>query len=217
MHLLAAVAVKKTFFHALRRLGGPGLIVLGLVDNSAIPVPGSMDVFTIVLAAAHRDLWWYYALMATIGSLLGGYITYRLGVKGGKELLEKRISAKRAKRVYEIFDRYGFWSVVVGSVSPPPVPIVPFLVAAGSMRYSRQKFLAALALGRGLRYTLVAYLGSIYGGQIIGWLGRYYEPILYFLIFLAIAGGVLALILWLRHRRPPAGKSSDRASSRKAA
>jgi membrane protein YqaA with SNARE-associated domain len=204
-------------FHALRRLGGPGLIVLGVVDNSAIPVPGSMDVFTIVLAASHKDLWWYYALMATIGSLLGGYITYRLGMKGGKELLEKRISARRAQKVYQIFGRYGFWSVAVGAISPPPVPIVPFLIAAGSMRYPREKFLVALALGRGVRYALVAYLGSIYGSQIIRWMGGYYEPILYFLIFLAIAGGIFALLLWLRHRRSPARKSSRRLSSHKAA
>jgi hypothetical protein len=33
----------------LHRLGGPGLILLGLVDNSVIPLPGSMDVFVILL------------------------------------------------------------------------------------------------------------------------------------------------------------------------
>ena len=96
MHLLAAVVVHKTIWHTLRRLGGPGLIVLGLVDNSAIPLPGSMDALTIVLAAAHKEPWWYYAIMATIGSLIGGYLTYRLGAKGGKETLEKKVSKKRA-------------------------------------------------------------------------------------------------------------------------
>ncbi|MGH9828713.1 MAG: hypothetical protein ACREDR_36290, partial [Blastocatellia bacterium] len=57
-------------------LGGPGLILLGLLDNSVIPMPGSMDALTIVLAAHQRQLWLYYALMATAGAVLGGYVTF---------------------------------------------------------------------------------------------------------------------------------------------
>ena len=59
----------------LVKLGGPGLVVLGIADNSVIPLTGSMDVLTMWLAARHRDLWPYYALMATAGAVLGGYIT----------------------------------------------------------------------------------------------------------------------------------------------
>jgi len=66
------------------RLGGPGLIFLGVVDNSVVPLTGSMDVLTIWLAAGHRDVWPYYAFMATIGAVIGGYITYSLGREGGK-------------------------------------------------------------------------------------------------------------------------------------
>ncbi len=116
MHLLAAVVVHKTIWQMLRRLGGPGLIVLGLVDNSAIPLPGSMDALTIVLSAAHKEPWWYYAIMATIGSIIGGYLTYRLGAQGGKETLEKKVSKKRAAKIYTIFERYGFWSVAIGAI-----------------------------------------------------------------------------------------------------
>jgi membrane protein YqaA with SNARE-associated domain len=201
MHLLAAIVVKKTIWHTLRRLGGPGLIVLGLVDNSVIPLPGSMDALTIVLAAAHKEPWWYYAIMATIGSLVGGYLTYRLGAKGGKETLERKVSKKRAAKIYSIFERYGFWSIAIGAVCPPPVPFVPFLIAAGAMHYPRRNFLGALALGRGVRYTLAAYLASIYGRHILRWLGHYYEPLLYVLIALAVVGGLAGLYFWWRYWR----------------
>jgi membrane protein YqaA with SNARE-associated domain len=201
MHLLAATVVNKTVWHTLRRLGGPGLIVLGVVDNSAIPVPGSMDALTIVLSAAHREPWWYYALMATIGSIVGGYLTYRLGFTGGKETLEKRVSKKRAGKIYGMFERYGFWSLTIGAICPPPLPFVAFLVAAGALHYPRKSFLGALLLGRGVRYTLLAYLGSIYGRQILRWLGRYYEPLLYTLIALALAGGLAGLYFWWRYRQ----------------
>ena len=218
MRSIAAFIVRKTFWHLLWQLGGPGLIVLGLLDNSVVPLPGSMDAFTIVLSAAHKQLWWYYAIMATIGAVIGGYLTYRLGAKGGKETLEKKISKKRAQKVYHIFEKYGFWSVCVGAICPPPMPIVPFLIAAGAMQYPRKKFLAALSLGRAVRFTIVAYLGSRYGRQIFHWVGLYYKPALYVLIGLAAAGGIVALYYWKRYKqqRPPREKASAR-KVRKAA
>jgi len=203
MRQLAAIVFKKSFWMVLGRLGGPGLILLGLADNSLVPLPGSMDAFTIVLSATHKDLWWYYAVMATIGAVLGGYLTYRLGAKGGKETLEKRLSRKRAAKVYRIFERYGFWSVAIGAICPPPVPIVPFLLAAGAMQYPRKKFLAALALGRAARFTIVAYLASLYGRRILHWLSRYYQPALYVLIALAVIGALVGLYFWRRHRKKP--------------
>ena len=209
MPLLVAEVAKKTFRDVLWPLGGPGLILLGLADNSVIPLPGSMDAFTIVLSASGKDLWWYYAIMATIGAVLGGFLTYRLGAKGGKETLEKKISKRSAEKVYQIFERYGFWSVSIGAVCPPPVPIVPFLIAAGAMQYPRRKFLAALALGRGVRFTMVAYLGSIFGRRIFHWVGLYYRPALYTLIVLAVIGGVAAFYFWRRRRhRQEEDKSS---------
>jgi len=59
MHLLAIVllASKKSAVQWLIHLGGPGLILLGLADNSLIPLPGSTDVVTILLSAHHRSLW----------------------------------------------------------------------------------------------------------------------------------------------------------------
>ena len=45
-----------TTLNWVRRLGGPGLVLLGFADNSVVPLPGSMDVLTIWLAARHRDL-----------------------------------------------------------------------------------------------------------------------------------------------------------------
>jgi membrane protein YqaA with SNARE-associated domain len=200
MQLSAAAFANRTLLHLVFRLGGPGLIALGIVDNSAIPLPGGMDAATILLAAAHREPWWYYAIMALIGSLIGGYLTYRLGYKGGEETLDKKLSKKRAKQADRVFRKYGFWSIAVSAVCPPPIPIVPTLIVAGALKYPRNRFLAALALGRGVRYTLLAYLGHRYGHSILHWLGRYYKPLLYTLIGLVVLGVVGGLILWQRQK-----------------
>jgi membrane protein YqaA with SNARE-associated domain len=184
----------------LRRLGGLGLVLLGIADNSLVPLTGSMDVLTIYLAARHRDLWVYYGLMATIGAVIGGYITYSLARKGGKEALEHKLSSGSAAKVYSKFERWGFSAIAVPALMPPPFPFVPFLIAAGALQYSQKKFLGALALGRGIRYTIVAGLGALYGRQITKFFARYEELTVTVLIGLAIAGGISTLVGYYRSR-----------------
>src|SRR5208283_6120684 len=177
----------------LRHLGGIGLVLLGLADNSVVPLTGSMDVLTIWLAARHREPWPYYALMATLGAVLGGYITYSLARKGGKEMMERKLSKKRAAKFSKAFASWGFASVVIPAVLPPPFPFLPFLLAAGAMQYSRKKFLAALVLGRGIRYTIEAALGFVYGRHILRFFSKYYKPAMAILIGLAVIGAVVSL------------------------
>ena len=200
---LVTVAATNSAWKWLLRFGGPGLIAVGLIDNSVIPIPGGMDLAVILLTAHHRKWWPYYAAMATLGAVIGGYLTYRVAKKGGKEALEKKISKKRADKVYKKFQKGGFSTVLIGSVLPPPFPMVPVLMAAGVMQYSRQRFLTALALGRAVRFVIVAYLSSLYGTAIVGWLGRYYRPLLYTFIGLAVLGALGALLYFKWYRRPP--------------
>lgn len=186
--------------------GGPSLIVIGLIDNSVIPIPGGMDV-SVVLLTAHHAAWWpYYAAMATVGAIIGGYLTYRLARKGGKAGLEKKISRRRAEKIYKKFEKGGFSTVLIGSILPPPFPMVPVLMAAGVLQYSRKQFLAALALGRGVRFFMLAFLANLYGTAIVGWLDSYYKPLLYILISLAVVGAIGALLFfkWFRprHQQP---------------
>jgi len=196
LHPLLAVSI----WQQLRRLGGPGLVLLGIADNSVVPLTGSMDVLTIWLAARHREPWPYYALMATIGAVIGGYITYALARKGGKETMERKLSKKRAAQVSKAFARWGFAAVVIPALLPPPFPFVPFLLAAGAMQYSRKKFLAALTLGRGMRYTIAAWLGFHYGRHILRFFSHYYKPAMAILIGLAVIGAILSLIQYSRYR-----------------
>jgi membrane protein YqaA with SNARE-associated domain len=185
----------------LVRLGGPGLVLLGIADNSIIPLTGSMDVLTLWLAAGHRNLWPYYAAMATAGAVLGGYMTYALGRKGGKEAIEKKLKKSRANKLFKRFDRWGFSTVAVSALLPPPFPLVPVLLTAGALQYSRKKFLGALALGRAVRYSLIAGFGSLYARQINAFFIRYYKTALFILIGLAVLGGIFALREYLRSRR----------------
>jgi len=180
----------------LRHLGGAGLIALGIADASLIPMPGSLDALTIVLAASNRPWWPYYAGMATIGSLVGSYFTFKIGREGGKEALEKRVSKKRVELIYRKFQQGGFGAILVPALLPPPVPLVPFVLAAGAMNYPTKSFLSALGLGRAIRYSLLGFLASIYGRAILGFLRHYYKPVLWSLVGIAVVSAVAATIWW---------------------
>jgi len=182
-------------------MGGPGLLVLGIADNSIVPLTGSMDVLTIWLAARHREPWPYYAFMATLGAVLGGFITYYLARKGGQGTLERKLSKRRAQQVERAFERWGFLAVALPALLPPPFPFVPFLVAAGAMQYSWKKFLAALTLGRAARYTIAAALGFHYGTHVLRFFRHYYKPALAILIGLAVIGTVTTIIQYVRMKR----------------
>lgn len=195
-HLDPLLAVP--IWQKLRRMGGPGLVLLGIADNSIIPLTGSMDVLNIWLAARHRYPWPYYAFMATLGGVIGGYITYALARKGGQETMERKLSKRRAKQVSRIFERWGFSAVAVPALLPPPFPFVPFLIAAGALQYPPKKFLGALTVGRGVRYSIGAYLGFHYGRHILRFFDQYYKPALAILIGLAVFGAAASLVGYLR-------------------
>jgi membrane protein YqaA with SNARE-associated domain len=190
-----------TMWQHLRRMGGPGLVLLGIADNSVVPLTGSMDVLTIWLAARHREPWLYYAFMATLGAVIGGYITYALARKGGKETMERKLSKRKAKQFSNAFARWGFAAVAIPALMPPPFPFLPFLLAAGAMQYPRKKFLGALVLGRGIRYFVDAWLGFHYGRHILRFFSQYYKPALAILIALAVIGTVLSIIQYLRYKK----------------
>jgi membrane protein YqaA with SNARE-associated domain len=211
LHLSPLLAI--SVWHRLRRMGGPGLVLLGIADNSIVPLTGSMDVLCIWLAARHREPWPYYAVMATLGAMIGGYITYALARKGGQETVERKLSKKRAKQVASKVERWGFWAVAIPAVLPPPFPFVPFLVAAGAAQYSRKKFLGSLALGRGVRYCIEAFLGFHYGRSILNFFGQYYKPALGILIGLAVLGAILSVIEYFRYKNGRKGVREKRTAA----
>src|SRR5438477_12686297 len=98
MHGIGSVLLLGSAGKWLLRLGGPGLIVIGLIDNSVIPIPCGMDLFVILLSSHHREWWWYYGLMGTAGAVPGGHVPFRLSKKGGKEDMDKKFGKARVEQ-----------------------------------------------------------------------------------------------------------------------
>ena len=98
-----------------------------------------------------------------------------------------------------MFERWGFGAIALPALLPPPMPMVPFVIAAGALQYSQRKFLVAMSLGRLVRYCILAYLGAVYGRKIFAVVLAHGEVALYVTIGVAVA--VTAIMLLMRYRR----------------
>src|SRR5579864_3519745 len=83
--VLAQVLLAGQVWSKVRALGPVGEVLLGVADASVIPTPGSLDILIILLVAGVPQHWWLYVIAATVGSAIGAYLTYGIGLKGGKE------------------------------------------------------------------------------------------------------------------------------------
>ena len=185
-------------------LGGLGFIPLGLLDASIVPIPGSMDVLLIALAAQRADLWPYYAAMAAAGSVIGELVTYRAARRGGKEMLARRLSRNTARKVESRFERWGFGAIAVPALLPPPVPLLPFVLTAGALQYSQYRFVLAVAAGRAARFTIVEFLAARYGRGILAEFSRHGHAVVIAIVAVILAALGCALFLFARRRKKPA-------------
>jgi len=208
--------------HWLVRLGSLGLLGLGVLDASLVPLPGSQDFLLIILAAHKHEFWPLYAASAWVGSVAGGYITYRIGRKGGKETLEKKIPRERLQRVYKWMEEHTFLTLFIPPLLPPPTPVSYFVLAAGAMQISRRKYFISFGSSKAIRYLLLGWLSSRYGHQIIHFMRQNYQYMLYALLALLVLG-IFAFSGWAMYRRNrgepimPKSKNEDARPSPRAA
>jgi len=156
------------FVRMLLSFGLFGVFLVSIVDSSFVPlpVPGVTDIMVIILAAQHQNVI-LLVLLTTIGSALGGYFSHLVGQRGGMAFLEKRIPPRTFKRVCQWMESHAILSVALPAILPPPMPLSPFVLAAGALRMSRKKFMIAFTISRCLRHTIAASLGIHYGRPII--------------------------------------------------
>ena len=156
------------FIHLLLSFGLAGLFLVSIVDSSFVPlpVPGVTDIMIIVMAAQHANLFLLVGI-ASIGSALGGYFSYKVGHSGGVAFLEKHVPERIFKRVTGWMENHAILSVAVPAILPPPMPLSPFVLAAGALDMSQKKFLTTFTISRFLRHLAAAAIGIHYGASVL--------------------------------------------------
>jgi membrane protein YqaA with SNARE-associated domain len=183
----------------LTHLGMLGLFSVAVIDSSVIPLPlpGSTDLLLLWLVAHSGDPW-LLAACAIAGSILGGYTTWEVGRKGGEKALRHYVPARLLERIRAWVEHHRILAVFLPAVLPPPIPLLPFALAAGALGVSRIRFLSVYGVARTVRYSFVAWLGVTYGRRIVrlwtGTMQAWSTPLLCaFLVFLV---GGISLGIW---------------------
>jgi membrane protein YqaA with SNARE-associated domain len=179
--------------------GLAGVFAVAFLDAAPIPlpIPGSTDILILVLGA-HGENPWLLAPVAIIGSLIGAWFTWKAGKKGGEAMLERYISNRLRSRIENQIRKHGVLTICVAALLPPPIPLLPFLLAAGALGVTRKQLFIALGIARTLRYGGEAALSLIYGRRIIRWFNHYLagwsSVILY--TFLSLLAAAIVFGIW---------------------
>jgi membrane protein YqaA with SNARE-associated domain len=154
--------------HWLTHLGILGLFFVAVIDSSVIPLPlpGSTDLLLLWLVSNSGNPW-LLAACAIAGSILGGYTTWEAGRRGGEAALRRHVPARLLGRIVRWVERHRILAVFLPALLPPPIPLLPFALAAGALGVSRKRFLSVYGAARSLRYSSVAWLGVAYGRRIV--------------------------------------------------
>jgi membrane protein YqaA with SNARE-associated domain len=170
LNTIKAILAKYTafFLSLLGTLGVFGAFVIATVDAAAFGIP--LDPVIIGYAVLYKEAPWMIVLacvLAAAGSALGSLLPYWIGRKGGESLLLRRISHARLEELRDRYESWEFFFVMVPSMLPPPTPMKLIVLAAGAFEMRVRLFVAALFLGRILRFGLVSYLVIAYGPDIV--------------------------------------------------
>ena len=152
-----------------RHLGAFGLFALTILDSTPVPTFAGPDILLAILVSARLDPWYEYAAVATIGSTIGAYITFRL----------------------RIFKNWGTGTLVASSAIPFPFPTSLVFAAAGASEYRLGKYLAVVAISRGARYAVIGVIADLFGRHFVR---MFQHPTQYWGWFLVFTAAILILI-----------------------
>jgi membrane protein YqaA with SNARE-associated domain len=198
------------FFH----LGLVGLFLVAIVDSSFVPLPlpGVTDIMLILYAAGHTNPI-LLVTIATIGSAVGGFLSHAAGQAGGMAFLQKHVPAGILTRVTTWMEKHAILSVSLPALLPPPMPLSPFVLAAGAVHMSRQKFMAAFTLSRFVRHCIAIWIGIRYGHQFLHLWARFSDKwattiliSLWVIILLSLAFAIWKLVRTSREINLTPGK-----------
>ena len=167
------------------------LFLIAFAESSFFPIPP--DVLLIALAISIPTRAFHFAMVATIGSLIGGIAGYGIGMFGydsiGHPIVEFYHGQEIMQAIKEWYDKYGFWAVLGAAITPLPYKI--FTISSGMFSFDFFQFMIASIIGRSVRFFAVAGLIWKFGKPIKGFIDKYFNLLATLFIILLIGGFII--------------------------
>ena len=172
--------------------GSWALFLLALAESSFFPVPP--DVLLIALAISIPARSFRYALICSVGSVIGGMIGYLIGYQFmdliGMKIVEFYGFTSQYAAVGDLYNRYNAWAVGIAGFTPIPYKV--FTISAGAFKIDFFIFFIASAISRAARFFLVGWLIYRFGPGIKLFIDRYFN-ILAIVFTVLLVGGFIAI------------------------
>lgn len=143
-----------------------GLFWVAFVESSFFPIPP--DVMLIPMILANRAKAWWYATLATIGSVIGGAFGYAIGhflfESVGQPILRFYGKADSFGEFANWFNEWGVWILIAKGWTPFPYKVLT--ITAGVTHMPFLEFMVASVVARAMRFYLVAALLYFFGEPI---------------------------------------------------
>jgi membrane protein YqaA with SNARE-associated domain len=145
-----------------------GIFLISLIGAMSIFVPIPYPVVIFILGGVKEGGVWVFdplliAVAAGIGSAIGEFSGYLLGV-GGRKIISDKYK-KRMKIITRLFKKYGSVAIFVFALTPLPDDLL--FIPLGVMRYSLLRAFIPAVLGKFFSNLIIAYSGRL-SLQIIG-------------------------------------------------
>jgi membrane protein YqaA with SNARE-associated domain len=151
------------------------LFILAFAESSFFPVPP--DVLLIALAIAKPEKALRYALVCSIGSVLGGALGYLIGwhfmVSIGNKIVAFYGLAPKVTYIESLYNQYDAWAVGIAGFTPVPYKV--FTIAAGMFKINFTVFMLASLFSRSMRFFLVGGLIYLFGPKIQVFIDKYFN------------------------------------------
>ncbi|MEW6357979.1 MAG: YqaA family protein [Planctomycetota bacterium] len=171
--------------------GAPALFVLAFVESSFFPIPP--DVLLIALALGSRKRAFYYALICSIGSVLGAFLGYAIGYwfweSVGQRIVDFYHLQDKFDLVRQKYEDYAFQSILIAAFTPIPYKV--FTIAAGISKISLWVLFSASVIGRSARFFLVAGVLYIFGPPAKRFIDKYFDWLAILFVVLIVLGFVV--------------------------
>jgi len=176
---------------AHKKYSSAALFVLAFSESSFFPVPP--DILQIALSVSKPKKSFYYALIASVGSVLGGILGYFIGFllfdSIGSIIIDTLGYRAQFNSVGDLYKSYSFIVILISAFTPIPYKV--FTIAAGFWQVGLLPLIAASIIGRSARFFLVATLIHFFGPKIKEFIDKYFNLLTIIFIILLISGFVI--------------------------
>jgi membrane protein DedA with SNARE-associated domain len=195
---------------SLGQYGYQAVFVLMVLESACIPIPSEVTMLFGGFLVSRGDLNFFaVAMLGTVGNLIGSWLAYWVGARGGRPLIERWgrylfLREHELDRAHEWFERHGEAAVFVSRLLPVVRTFISLPAGVARMPFGK--------------FTLYTFLGCLPWTFALTWAGmllgdnwetflRYGDPISW-----AIAGISILLIAWWLGRRFRARRAAGSAT-----